>query len=63
MGNSQAPSAAATSVLMTMAKPLPTAWERGVQAKTQLTMTAAATTACTGFEWRMGGTTMAMNML
>ena len=63
MGNNQAPSAAAASVLMTMAKPLPTTSERGVQAKTQLTMTAAATTACTGLERRMGGTTMAMNML
>src|SRR5699024_2206787 len=62
-GNSQAPSAAAASVLRIMAKPLEMNLNSGTQAIRQLTMTAAATTMRTLFSWRMGGTTMATNML
>ena len=46
-----------------MAKPLEMNFSSGTQAIRQLTMTAAATTMRTLFSWRMGGTTMATNML
>ena len=46
-----------------MANPLEIKRERGDQASTQLTATAAATTYRTLLSPRMGGTMMAMNML